>query len=501
MINTKMTGNSPVSSLVRFLARHRRLRQASMRLIEKKAREVLVEENKDNRPVQVQEDKLAHVVAILHSFDRTIERGLISRHVQDRWLETLMDRVFCWGDVSRQATQRLGFTPPLFVLVSPGKRCNLRCTGCYACSDAASAAKLDWATFDRIVTEKEELWGSYFTVISGGEPFMWKDQGKDLLDMASMHDSNFFLVYTNGTLITKPVAKRLAELGNVSPAISVEGFEAETDQRRGKGVHKRILQAMENLREVGVPFGISVTATRYNAEMVTSDEFADFYYDEQGAAYGWIFQYMPIGRKYTLDLMVSPEQRLEMWRRTQRLVLERKIFVADFWNSGTSSNGCIAAGRSGGYFYIDWDGDISPCAFVPYSTSNIKDIYRCGGNLDDALKCPLMTRIRRWQDEYAYAQPAEKTGNWLCPCVIRDHFGEFLAAVRDTKAKPIDDEASVALADSEYHCGMIEYGRDYNRLSGEIWKEHYVQREMAQPMSKKLTERSLLCSKRSTRRF
>ncbi len=475
----KAVRHNSFSSLVRFLVEHRRLRQASMGLIEKKARRIVVEENKDNRPVQVEEDKLAHLTAILHSFGRTVERGLISRHVMDRWLDTLLDKVFCWGDACREAEHRLGFRPPLFVLVSPGKKCNLHCTGCDACSDAAWAAKLDWATFDRILTEKEELWGSYFTVISGGEPFLWEDDGKDLLDMAAKHDSNFFMVYTNGTLITKPVAKRLAELGNVSPAIWVEGFEAETDQRRGKGVHKRILRAMGNLREVGVPFGISVTATRDNAEMVTSEEFANYYFDRQGAAYGWMFQYMPIGRKHTLDLVVPPEQRLEMWRRTQRLGLDRKIFVADFWNSGTSSSGCIAAGRAGGYLYIDWDGDITPCAFVPYSTANINDIYRGGGNLDDVLKCPLMTRIRQWQDEYAYAQPAENTGNWLCPCAVRDYFGEFLDAVQDCHARPIDEEAAVALADPDYHCGMITYGKEYNRLSSEVWNERYVHQKMA----------------------
>jgi len=237
---------------------------------------------------------------------------------------------------------------------------------------------------------------------------------------------------------------------------------------------------MENLREAGVPFGISVTATRDNAEMVTSDEFADFYFDRQGAAYGWIFQYMPIGRKHTLDLMVSPEQRLEMWRRTRHLILDRKIFVADFWNSGTSSSGCIAAGRPGGYLHIDWDGDVTPCAFVPYSTVNINDIYRRGGNLDNVLNCPLMTRIRQWQDEYALAQPPEKTGNWLCPCAIRDHFGEFLGAARNSEAKPIDDEASAALADPEYHCGMIAYGREYAWLSSGIWNERYICKEMAQ---------------------
>ncbi|MDZ7836559.1 MAG: radical SAM protein [Actinomycetota bacterium] len=49
-----------------------------------------------------------------------------------------------------------------------------------------------------------------------------------------IHDS-FFQIYTNGQLIDKKVAAKLAELGNALPCISVEGFEKETDERRGKG--------------------------------------------------------------------------------------------------------------------------------------------------------------------------------------------------------------------------------------------------------------------------
>jgi sulfatase maturation enzyme AslB (radical SAM superfamily) len=309
---------------------------------------------------------------------------------------------------------------------------------------------------------------------------MWNDKDRDLLDMARKHRSQFFLVFTNGTLITKPVAREIARLGNVTPAISVEGFEEQTDKRRGRGVHKRILQAMENLREAGVPFGISVTATRETARIVTSDEFFDFYFDREGATYGWIFQYMPIGREHSLGPMVTPMQRLEMYRRTWRAVRERKIFIADFWNSGTASSGCIAAGRpNGGYFYINWNGAITPCAFVPYSTHNIYDVFAGGGNLDTILVSPFFQRIRQWQDEYAYVQPAEKMGNWLCPCIARDHFRVIQDAVRECGAQPIDAEAADALADPKYHEGMVKYGNDYGRLSGRIWKEQYPPREAA----------------------
>jgi len=445
-------------SLIRAAFSNGIVRRAALPFVEKKMWQAIVENNSYGFPLQVQRDKYDITTAMLHSVARSFDRGLISKKVLERLFATLLDNVF----LSKQrldATERLGFEPPLFVLVSPGKKCNLHCTGCYACSDSHSAAKLDWDTFDRIITEKEKLWGSYFTVISGGEPFMWQDNGLDLLDMALRHPSQFFMVYTNGTLITKSVANELAKLGNVTPAISVEGFEEQTDERRGKDVHKRILQAMENLREAGVPFGISVTATRENAEIVTSDEFNDFYFDKQGATYGWIFQYMPIGREHSLKPVVTPQQR------------------ADFWNSGTASSGCIAAARPGGYFYINWDGTITPCAFIPYSTHNIFDIFGNGGNLDTILYSPFFKRIRQWQNEYGYAQSAENTGNWLCPCVGRDHFEVLLKAVQDTQAKPIDEGAVDALADTEYHNGMIAYGNNYNHLSDKIWAERYMAKQ------------------------
>jgi MoaA/NifB/PqqE/SkfB family radical SAM enzyme len=452
------------------------VRRAMLPFVEKKMWQAIVENNPIDFPFQVRRDKYDISVAIMHSVARSVDRGLISKGVLDRLLETLLGNVIL-SEQRQNATDRLGFEPPLFVLVSPGKKCNLHCTGCYACSDSQSAAKLDWDTFDRIITEKERLWGSYFTVISGGEPFMWQDNGLDLLDMALRHPSQFFLVYTNSTLITKSVAKELAKLGNITPAISVEGFEEQTDKRRGKGMHKRILQAMENLREAGVPFGISVTGTRENAEIVTSEEFNDFYFEKQGATYGWIFQYMPIGREHSLEPMVTPQQRLEMYNRTWRLVRERKIFVADFWNSGTASSGCIAAARPGGYFYINWDGTITPCAFIPYSTHNIFDVFGNGGNLDTILYSLFFKRIRQWQDEYGYAQPAENTRNWLCPCVIRDHFEVIFNAVQNCQAKPIDKGAVDALADTEYHHGMIAYGNDYNHLSDKVWAGHYMAKE------------------------
>jgi MoaA/NifB/PqqE/SkfB family radical SAM enzyme len=145
---------------------------------------------------------------------------------------------------------------------------------------------LDWTTFDRIVTEAKTLWGVRFLAVSGGEPLAYRSEGKDLLDIAEKHPDIFFMFYTNGTLIDGKTARRMAALGNVTPAISVEGWRERTDERRGTGVFDKVLGAMEQLRKAGVFFGISLTATRYNVEEIFSDEFLNFFFEEQGAFYG-----------------------------------------------------------------------------------------------------------------------------------------------------------------------------------------------------------------------
>ena len=43
-------------------------------------------------------------------------------------------------------------------------------------------------------------------------------------------------MYTNGTLIDEKMAQRMAEVGNITPAISVEGFEKKTDERGRRNV-------------------------------------------------------------------------------------------------------------------------------------------------------------------------------------------------------------------------------------------------------------------------
>ncbi|MCS7180448.1 MAG: radical SAM protein, partial [bacterium] len=290
----------------------------------------------NERPKKVLEERYYMGRALLHSIERLFDTDSISPNCVKALSNIFLGKVFIQGIYTRRTfEEKYGFRPPCFVTISPTNICNLRCKGCYA-GEIYEKHTLKFEVFDRVIKEIKEEFGAYFFVISGGEPFMYRDNGKTLFDILEKHNDAYFMAYTNGTMIKKDVAKKLSELGNFTPAISIEGFEEETDYRRGKGVFKRLMEVMDDLRQEGVPFGISVTPTRENADLLLSDEFIDFYFEKKGAFYGWYFQYMPIGRNPSVELMVTPQQRYKMLKRIWQLVIEKKIFIADFWNSGTA---------------------------------------------------------------------------------------------------------------------------------------------------------------------
>jgi MoaA/NifB/PqqE/SkfB family radical SAM enzyme len=462
------------------LARIRPLRQAMARIAERgldSMRETAL--RSAIRPPGAEDDRYDLGRAIVHTVERALAEDRMSPATRHTILRTLIrDNLFLQGNWAAKEgfRQRNGAYPPDFMLVSPGKACNLRCVGCYADS-GANREKLDWAVLDRLINEAHDRLGNRFFVISGGEPMAYRSDGKGVLDLAERHPDSMFLMYSNGTLIDDAVARRMAALGNVTPALSVEGLRGATEQRRGVGVFDRILAAMARLRREKVVFGVSLTATRLNSDELLSDEAVDFYFGQQGALYGWIFHYMPIGRAYTLELLPTPEQRMRLWRRSWQLIRERRIFLADFWNMATVTDGCISAGREGGYLCVDWNGAVTPCVFMPYSPVNVNQVFANGGTLDDVWAQPFFAGVRGWQRANGFHQPENMAhGNWLMPCPIRDHHRELRQIVLEHEPDPVDENARQALLDPGYAQGLIAYDQELEQLMRPVWDQQYLRR-------------------------
>jgi MoaA/NifB/PqqE/SkfB family radical SAM enzyme len=344
---------------------------------------------------------------------------------------------------------------PWAILVDPTSACNLRCTGCWA-ADYGAKLNLTFAELDDIVCQGKAL-GTYVYLFSGGEPLVRK---RDILLLCQRHPDCEFLAFTNGTLIDEEFADALLRVKNFMPAISVEGFEAETDDRRGAGTFAATLRAMELLRERRLPFGASCCYTSKNTEVIGSEAYFDFLV-EQGAKFAWFFTYMPVGENAAPELIARPEQRAFMYRQVRRFRDEKPLFTIDFWNDGDHIGGCVAGGRA--YCHINANGDVEPCAFVHYADSNIRE-----KTLLEAYRSPLFKAYRA-------GQPFNE--NHYRPCPLLDNEGALAAMVEASGAHSTDLESPEDVRALTGKCACA--ASCWKPVADELWEERTGEREVA----------------------
>ena len=350
-----------------------------------------------------------------------------------------------------------GFKPPNAMLISPTMRCNLNCFGCYSGS-YSTEEELPFEVMDRLVGECKEM-GIYLVIITGGEPFL----RKDLFDLFEKHQDTIFQVYTNGTLIDEKMVERFVALGNVVPAISIEGLREETDARRGKGHFDRVVQIMDWLKKAGIFFAISTTQTIRNSETIGSDAFIDFLV-EKGCIFLWNFHYIPIGRDADLSLMATPEQRAGIRERFAYFRATKPLLMVDFWNDGCLTEGCIAGGRK--YFHVNARGDLEPCVFCHFASDNIKE-----KSLMEALNSPLFREMRS-------RQPFSENLFINCPLIDHpDHGKEFALKF----AKYFTHEGAEGFF-TELSPAIDAYSKTYRKIAEAAWKEK-IESQSPQPVS------------------
>ena len=281
-------------------------------------------------------------------------------------------------------SKELGCNIPMTMLIDPTSACNLKCTGCWA-AEYGNKLNMTYEELDGIIQQGKEL-NIYFYIYSGGEPLVRK---AELIRLCEAHPDCLFTAFTNGTLIDEEFAENILRVKNFVPIISVEGFEADTDFRRGGGTFKKVEQAMVLLKDRRLPFGSSCCYTSKNVDVIGSEEYFDQLV-EWGAKFCWFFTYMPVGKEASTELMATAEQRAFMYEQIRKFRDTKPIFTLDFWNDGEYTEGCIAGGRR--YLHINANGDMEPCAFIHYSDSNIRE-----KTILEALQSPLFKAYHRGQ--------------------------------------------------------------------------------------------------------
>jgi MoaA/NifB/PqqE/SkfB family radical SAM enzyme len=288
----------------------------------------------------------------------------------------------------RQKLEASGLHVPPIMIFSVTHQCNLHCDGCYHQSLRTSPQpELSDERLKKAIAEAKEL-GVSFIVFAGGEPFM----KPSVLDITREYPEIMFLIFTNGLLLNDAIIKRIAEKRNVVPLVSLEGYQGDTDARRGKGVYAQVQKSIAKLKQKDVFWGTSLTMTSENFNEVTDDRFIGDLFNA-GCKLFMMTAYTPV-TKETEDWVLTPQQRLEVVKvRDAFRAKYAALFIALPWDED-EVGGCLSAGR--GFVHVSAEGNVEPCPFVPYSDTNLNNT-----SLKEALQSNMLRAIRENYGELA----------------------------------------------------------------------------------------------------
>jgi MoaA/NifB/PqqE/SkfB family radical SAM enzyme len=270
------------------------------------------------------------------------------------------------------------------MILSVTDQCNLHCQGCYSQNlPRVAKAEMSLARLESLFAEAEAL-GTAIILLAGGEPLL----KPGLLELTKKFPRIIFPLLTNGTLLDETIVSRIKEQHNVIPMLSVEGYEGDTDLRRGAGTYGRVLAAMEKLQKAGIFFGVSITVTRSNFSTVTGDGFVRGLIGKGCKAFFYV-DYSPV-KPGTENWVPTPEQREVLVGDSFRSKYSAAFL--SFPGEEKSFGGCLSSGR--GFVHVSASGDLEPCPFAPYSDANLQQM-----SFKEALRSKFLRRIRDNHEE------------------------------------------------------------------------------------------------------
>ena len=278
---------------------------------------------------------------------------------------------------------------PAFLMLSVTNRCNLQCKGCWV-GQTRTPQQLSLAQMQGIVTTAQK-YGSRFFGILGGEPLFHEE----IFPLFQNNPRAYFQLYTNGVMLSDEVASRLANLGNVTPLISIEGFEDETRIRRGgDDIFARSLAGLEASVKAGLFTGVAASINKRNFAELVSTEYLNFLV-KKGVHYIWYYIYRPCGSEPDFDNALDAEQILALRRFIVEERRRARIIIIDAYWDGRGK--AVCPGAMGLSHHISPGGGVEFCPIVQFSGDFLN---ADASNLEAILQQnPLLANMRAFTSE------------------------------------------------------------------------------------------------------
>lgn len=265
--------------------------------------------------------------------------------------------------------------------------CNLRCQQCHASSGKPLADELSTEEGKKLLRELASIDEFRMLVFTGGEPLV----RPDILELVgyARHLGFEICIATNGTLLTKDMARRLKKMRVANIAIGLNANDKSIHEQitRVPGSFEKTRRAIYTTVEMGMGLQINTSVMKENRSAIPG--LIDFA-SEVGAQIVLLYQMVPEGRgEKEMELSIKEYETLTRMvaekQKASRVIIEPTC-APQYWAYLMNRNGNrpsrlsvrLAQGlfrgcsAGNGLCYIKSNGEVWPCPFVPVSGGNVR---------------------------------------------------------------------------------------------------------------------------------
>lgn len=328
---------------------------------------------------------LLNIGALMLKADVNSAKKFFSDKAVIRGLETILRSIAKYGVTIPQKLDA-----PFLVVWNFTNMCNLQCKHCYQRASKPLPNELTLKEKLRALDELEDA-GVAAIAFSGGEPLIHPHFWVVAKEAA---ERNFYVsVATNGTLITRNVARKLRRVGVRYVEISLDSSNPlKHDSFRGvNGCWKRAIEGIKNCVSEGLFTGIATIITRQNyMEVEDMVKLAK----SLNVPRIIFFNFIPVGRGTEIsEYDLNPHEREVFLKKLYELMIKEGLeilstapqyarvvlqescgeyaspthFYAGPATSGLRDLANFIGGCGAGRIYcaLQPDGTVTPCVFIP----------------------------------------------------------------------------------------------------------------------------------------
>lgn len=300
------------------------------------------------------------------------------------------------------------------VYIELTRGCNLRCIHCLNNSGTIKDNELTKDEWISIINKFSNL-GVQEIRFTGGEPLLFNGI-YELIKYATKNGICTSLG-TNGTLITKQIAKKLSESGLKKAIISIDGNRKIHDSIRGKGNYKKSMKGLKYLKKNNIDVRINSVIMKSNMDDIIN--FSKKIHKKKITLF--IRRFIESGRGKNLENNMLTKKDYDYIREKLKKELECGLYINGHYlrnDEGINSRiklpfsirGCKAGQRA---ITILPNGDINLCGFLAAqnfsNVGNIKNIKDIGKFWIDINSNDKLLELRNNLDKYNNRENVQET--------------------------------------------------------------------------------------------